>query len=115
MTQPKKGARDGFANRKRKARNNMEIPDILTANTETVLASVVYMSALCGACFIINTNKARSAVKITLLLDEDREEEWLNTPEEATDKLVELNEMLVETARAKGYLPAPVTRETSAG
>lgn len=103
----KTGARGGFSTHKKKARNNMEIPDILTPNTEALFSAVVYHALLCGACFIATTNRARSGVKIKLMLDDDHVEEWMNTPEEAQEHLFDMNEMLVETARARGYLPAP--------
>ena len=108
MSQPKKGARSGFANRSRKARNNMTIPDILTPNTEALFNAMIYNALVCGACVILNTNKAISAVKVKLLLDDDSEEEWLNTPEEAQDHLYQLGQMLHETAVERGYLQAPV-------
>lgn len=110
MAPIKKGSRGGFAQHKKKARNNMEIPDILTPNTEALFNSMSYHALLCGACLILNTNKARSAIKIKLLLDDDSIEEWLNTPEEAQEHLFNLNEVLVETARERGYLQAPVTQ-----
>lgn len=100
--------RGGFASHKKKARNNMEIPDLLVLGTEPLLTAVTYHAALAGACFMQNTNRARSAIKWTLLLDDDREEFWANTPEEAVDALGEINDLLIETCRDRGYLPAPV-------
>lgn len=109
MAQPKKGSRGGFASHKKKARNNMEIPDILTPNSEALFNTMIYHALLCGACVILNTNKARSAIKVKFMLDDDVEEEWMNTPEEAQEVMAQWADILVATARERGYLQAPVT------
>lgn len=109
MAQPKKGARGGFSSHKKKARNNMTIPDILTPNTEALFNSMIYHALCCGACVILNTNKALSAIKVKFLLDDDSEEDWMNTPEEAQEIMYNFDQMLIETARDRGLLEAPLT------
>lgn len=111
MGSPKKGARGGFASHKRKARQNMTIPDILTPNTEALFNNMIYHALVCGAYVGLNTNKAISAIKVKFMLDDDSEEEWMNTPEEAQDVMFRWGEILRDTAIERGYLQAPVTND----
>lgn len=104
---PKLGARSGFARRNKTAKNNMTIEELLGGVSEHLIAAVSYHAALCGACLIQTTNRSRSAVKFALMLGEDKVEEWCNSPEEATEKLADLNDLLVQTAQELGFLQKP--------
>lgn len=99
----------GFARKNKKARNNMTIEDILGGISEALVAAVSYHAALCGAYFGQGTNRARSAVYWVLKLDDETEKEWANTSGEANTVLADFNQLLVETAVARGYLQGPVS------
>lgn len=104
---PKLGAREGFARRGKTAKNNMTIEEIVGGASEHLIAAVSYHSALCGACLIQTTNRSRSAIKFTLMLGDDKEDYWCNSPEEFLSNLAEMNDILVETCIARGYLQKP--------
>lgn len=107
---PKLGARAGFARRNKTAKNNMTIEEIVGGASEHLIAAVSYHSALNGACLMQSTNRSRSAIKFTLMLGDDREEWWCNSPEEFLSNLAEINDLLVETAIEHGHLTKPQER-----
>lgn len=101
---PKHTARGGFAGRKKTAKNNMTIEELLGGASEHLIATVSYHAALCGAFFAQTTNKSRSAIKFVLMLGDDKEEWWCNSPEEVISNMAEMSDLLYQTCVDLGFL-----------
>jgi hypothetical protein len=104
---PTMGKKTGFSKLLKKHTNNIEAQEILSPNTDQALLNVINHCVTLRAFFAISTSRAGNSVQVYIKLDDEQMKEWLNTPEEALDKLIEIDDCLVESMRDRGLLKRP--------
>lgn len=94
----------GFSKLKKNHAGHIDAHSILSPSTDPLLTSVIWHCVVLGAYFAMSTNRAKSSVKIYVKLADEELTEWLNTPEEAIERLAEINDCLVEMAVERGLV-----------
>lgn len=94
----------GFSKLKKQHAGHIDARDILTPTTDHLLAAVVWHCIVLRAYVALSTNRAGSSVKVFIKFEDEELVEWCNTPEEAMEKLAQINDVLVETAVERGLV-----------
>lgn len=94
----------GFSKLRKEHAGHIDAQHIMSPATDPLLATVVWHCVVLGAFFSLSTNRAKSAVKVYIKLEDETLTEWCNTPEEAVQKLAEINDVLVATAVERGLV-----------
>jgi len=72
-----------------------------------LVSSVFFHAAIVGGYCAQGTNRAKTAVRFTVALGDDKIEQWCNDVQECMEFLAELNDTLVSIAKEEGLLPSP--------
>jgi hypothetical protein len=97
----------GFSKLKKNHAGHIDACDIMSNNTDPILASCVHYALKLGCFFSLGTNRAKSAVKIYLKYGAEVYDDWANTPEECVEKLTEVLAVLVEYCQDLGLVEKP--------
>jgi hypothetical protein len=77
--------------------NTGGIVELLKPIPDDLLSAVVYHALLTGAYIAWGTNRAVTAVKLTLMLREDNYTVWCNSSEDLLEELTAINDVLATT------------------